>query len=149
MSGTHTESLFFGKFAFGSAHPLRVSAAVHVKTALNSPRNCWHTSVGVSPSTLCSIPRGRREVLPPPPPLGATGERLVALHTPHPSHPLLWTLGPCATSFANPPCWPRQGSAPPDGTRVHFVRFDFETTASSALISSISASAIVKGLRWN
>lgn len=43
----HTQSLFFGKSAFGSAHPLRVSAAVHVQTALNSPTNCWHTSVGV------------------------------------------------------------------------------------------------------
>lgn len=64
---THTEPVLLGslQFAFESDHPLQFSAAVHVKTALNSSRNCWHTSVDVSPSTLCSIPRGRSEVLPP------------------------------------------------------------------------------------
>lgn len=99
----HTEPVLLGnlQFAFENDHPLWFSAAVHVKTALNLSRNCWHTSVDVSPSTLCAIPRGRNKVLPPSPPLGAMREKLVAVHTSHPCTHCCWPLYPYASCFVN------------------------------------------------
>lgn len=102
-SYTHTQPVLLGnlQFAFESDHPLWFSAAVHVKTALNSSRNRWHTSVDVFPSTPCWIPQGRSEVLLPLPPLGAVREKLVALHTSHPRTHCCWPLHPHASSFVN------------------------------------------------
>lgn len=99
----HTEPVLLGnlQFAFENDHPLWFSAAVHVKTALNLSRNCWHTSVDVSPSTLCAIPRGRNKVLPPSPPFGAMREKLVAVHTSHPRTHCCWPLYPYASCFVN------------------------------------------------
>lgn len=153
----HTQSLFFGKSAFGSAHPLRVSAAVHVKTALNSPTNCWHTSVGASPSSLCCNPGaggkcchllqpwGHRGAT-----TGGSGGPDGSAHT-SPTHPsccwghLALVPGPLQTLPAEP------GRALPLLMKlVCFLGgFSLKQQLPAALIPSISASAIVKALRWD
>jgi len=132
---THTQPVLLGnlQFAFESDHPLWFSAAVHVKTALNSSRNCWHTSVDVSSSTPYTVPRVRSKVLPPSPPLGATREKPVALRTSH-SLPLATlprdsyvNVTPCHMS-PHPACCTRQRSALHYETLVHFMMFNFENT---------------------
>lgn len=93
-SCTHTQPVLLGnlQFAFESDHPLQFGAAVHVKTALNSSRNCWCTSGDVSPPAPCLIPQGRTVLLPSSS-QGLEGKKPMALCTSH--LPLVTTLPTC------------------------------------------------------